>query len=627
MNTIINKYKVYFILGLISLVYLLYTFTAEGVLDSGDGIKHFLISRYSYKHPELLLDHWGKPLYTLLSSPFTQFGFKGLMIFNIILGLITSFFTYKIAKKFNLEYSLFVMIFVCFCPVYFETILSGLTEILFSTLLVISIYLIIIRKYIFASLLISFLPFVRSEAYLILPMFLIVLGLRKQFIAIPFLAVGYILYSVIGYFYYDDIFWINNLNPYQPGPSVYGKGELLHFINYYDKLLGIPLTILFIPGVIYWCIRFFKRLKNKQEQLFIELFLISGSFFIVFIFHSYVWWKGIWSSAGLIRVIASVIPLACIFCIYGLELFSVMVRRNKLIIYIFFGLITFFTIQTALLHISFPIKDGMEQKVLTEAGDWFKKSEYRNNKIYYMGSFLGYRLGTDPFDNDVANTNKHDYQRYIPDNAIVFWDGHYSAKEGKTPLKKFLDNNRFELLKTFIPERPFTVYGTSFEVYVFRKNEDHTGSDEERILYYEDFEVKPLGNDSIFFTDQQARSGKYSYKIDGTKEFLNSVSIQVNEFPKNELIQVQVNISLFTKVDPKTNPLLLVFSVFNNESQYFYKALNLENENIELDKWNTITLDCVMPEIKSPDDIMKVYFWHRGNDVVFLDDYIIKEII
>jgi len=66
--------------------------------DEGDSIQHYLISRYSWVHPYLFFDHWGKPIFTILSSPFSQFGFKGIQIFNLLNLVGTQFALYLIGQ-------------------------------------------------------------------------------------------------------------------------------------------------------------------------------------------------------------------------------------------------------------------------------------------------------------------------------------------------------------------------------------------------------------------------------------------------------------------------------------------------------------------------------------------------
>src|ERR1017187_8761669 len=84
--------------------------------DSGDSILHFLYSKYSFVHHELFFHHWAKPFFVLLSSPFSQVGFKGIIVFNCLLASLTCLFTYRTAKSLNLKHAWFVFLFILFCP-------------------------------------------------------------------------------------------------------------------------------------------------------------------------------------------------------------------------------------------------------------------------------------------------------------------------------------------------------------------------------------------------------------------------------------------------------------------------------------------------------------------------------
>ena len=69
-------------------------------------------------------------------------------------------------------------------------------------------------------------PFVRNEALVILPLFFVALIWLKQWKAIPFLAFGFIFYSIVGGFYYDDFLWVVNEMPYKGNAQgIYGSGE------------------------------------------------------------------------------------------------------------------------------------------------------------------------------------------------------------------------------------------------------------------------------------------------------------------------------------------------------------------------------------------------------------------
>ena len=94
-NTIYSK-GVLFLCILLFALFFCIAYFSDATFDAGDGIRHYLVSRYSWKHPDLLLYSWGKPFFTIVSSPFSQFGFMGMAVFNILCGIGAAFFSYKI---------------------------------------------------------------------------------------------------------------------------------------------------------------------------------------------------------------------------------------------------------------------------------------------------------------------------------------------------------------------------------------------------------------------------------------------------------------------------------------------------------------------------------------------------
>ncbi|MEP7169272.1 MAG: hypothetical protein ABI855_07860, partial [Bacteroidota bacterium] len=199
----ITEKKIFSVILFSSAVVLFYfCYNTQAPYDTGDGLTHYFISRYSWKHPGLFLDHWGKPFFTLLSSPFSQYGLIGMSVFQIICTLATSYSCFRIAKKLQLEFGWLLPVFIFFSPIYFAVINSGLTEIFFGTVLMFSIWMIFEKNFILAAVTASFLPFVRVEAYVTIPLIALILLNRRQFVALAFLPFGFLVYSLIGYFYF-----------------------------------------------------------------------------------------------------------------------------------------------------------------------------------------------------------------------------------------------------------------------------------------------------------------------------------------------------------------------------------------------------------------------------------------
>lgn len=166
-----DRFLLVLVLSSLSIFFLILTILSKGAYGGGDDITHYLIARYAYKHPINLLSHWGKPFYTLLISPFAQFGFLGSKIFNLIVGISTSYLCYRIAKHFQYPKPYLIPTFVLFTPVYSIMVLSGMTEVLFSFILVLTVFLFLRKSYILAAIVLSFLPFVRNEGVVVFPKF------------------------------------------------------------------------------------------------------------------------------------------------------------------------------------------------------------------------------------------------------------------------------------------------------------------------------------------------------------------------------------------------------------------------------------------------------------------------
>ncbi len=82
----VKKYFVFIILLGLVIVYSILVFLSEGTIGGADDVTHYRFSRYAFQNPSFFLNHWGKPFFTAISSPFAQFGYNGIRIFNVLAG-------------------------------------------------------------------------------------------------------------------------------------------------------------------------------------------------------------------------------------------------------------------------------------------------------------------------------------------------------------------------------------------------------------------------------------------------------------------------------------------------------------------------------------------------------------
>jgi hypothetical protein len=446
---------------------------ASATYDSGDGLTHYFISRYSWKHPGLFLDLWGKPFFTLLSSPFSQFGLLGMNVFQIVSGMATSYFCFRIAKKLELNFAWLLPVFICFAPIYFAVINSGLTEIFFGCLLIFSVWMIFEKQFIWAAIAASLLPFVRVDAYVTVPLIAFVLCIRKQFVALAFLPLGFIVYSLIGYFYYQDPFWVIHQSQsfFDEGyPGM--KGELFHYPKMYKEILGTSLTILLIIGLgwaVYFLFSTFVR-KSEKNLFTEEMLLIYGSFISCLLIHTLSYcMPGVLNNLGMSRYMVTLIPSAALISLRGLNIILLPLKKSFILQLLVIITFIFFIFKCPFKQSYFPFVLYGEQFVSKNSAEWMKSNKIMFLKIcYYPPSFpLFYEI--DPFDNKkfIRNINIDEKlpSLYFPKGSIMIWDTHFGANEGQIPSEKLKNQSALQLLHSFKSEE---YWDPNFEIRIYK---------------------------------------------------------------------------------------------------------------------------------------------------------------
>lgn len=306
-------------IALVCLAYLLLAgftlFTFDGTGDAGDSILHFLIARWAPTHTWAYFDHWGKPFFTFLASPFAQLGFTGIKLFNVLAMTATGLLSMLTAKHLHFRWPFLAGVFLMGMPKVFALTFSGLTEPLFALLLIASVYLLLLEKGYGAAFLLSFLPFVRSEGLLIIGVFVLYFLWKRKWRALPLLAAGHVIYGLLGYaLLFESPLWVLNRIPYAKLNSTYGEGYLFRFVEGLLHITGVPLYILFWIGTLWSIWELFAK-KVSAEWFFLVFF----AFWTFLIAHSLFWYLGIFNSMGLLRVLVGVSPLVALLALRAWE--------------------------------------------------------------------------------------------------------------------------------------------------------------------------------------------------------------------------------------------------------------------------------------------------------------------
>ena len=452
-------------------VFILIAFLMDGTGDSGDSIEHYLISLFAFRHPELFLHHWGKPVFTLLSSPFSQFGFTGMKIFNCIVAAITGYITIRTASLIGgtkgyppplspslregrgksstsllplparregvgvwVHFPHLAIFFLFAAPVYFKYIFSGMTEHLLGLALVLSVFMMMKKKIALSALIVSFMPFMRSEGLILIGVFALYLLLKKYFRHLPLLLAGHVFYSIIGYFYYHDLLWVFSRIPYLSFDSWYGAGHWTDFIFKLYYVVGLPLSGMIILGLI-WMVVTLIREKHARNLPYLheELLLVYGSFLAIFLAHTAFWALGIFNSMGLGRVLNSVVPLTALIGLRGLEWITSTRFRwlNGILLY---GILLFIAIfpfvgNPASLKWEKDLGPSADQKLINAIVPELR--EGFSGKLYlYSHPYLGMQLGIDPFDpSQRGKISAINDPEKLSTRTVIIWDSWFSSVE------------------------------------------------------------------------------------------------------------------------------------------------------------------------------------------------------
>jgi hypothetical protein len=449
------------------------TWLSDGIYTGGDNINHYHIAHFSWKYPHLLLDHWGKPLFTLFSSPFAHFGFFGARLFNILAGITTAWLAYLTMNRLGYRNAYLVIIFVVFAPMYFMIQMTSLTEILFSLVLMLSVYFYFTDRYLLSAIVLSFLPLARTEGIIILPIFALAYLLQRKWWAVPLLATGFLVYSLAGTSYYHDFLWLIHQNPYTGASDIYGSGSLLHFAEDTKFILGLPLAFLMLAGILALGWQALKASGTDRLKALNIFWIILVPYAVYFIFHSILWWKGLGGSLGLTRVLAAVLPLACIFSFIGYNAAAKFLSFSRVSGIIFMIVVVVLIIRTTFAVNDIPVRLKGADKVMKEAAEWVKTENKTGAVIYYYDPLACFFLGLDPYNAETSRMLMFDgglRMESLKDNSILIWDAHFGPNEGRVPVDLLLNQPDLKLLKVFHPDQPFTVLGGyNYEVYVFRR--------------------------------------------------------------------------------------------------------------------------------------------------------------
>lgn len=404
----------------------------ESPSDQGDGIAHYFIAKSSWQQPHLFLDHWGKPLFTLLSSPFAQGGFTWYIGYNVLVFALTILVGRKLICQLTGESSfvesLFPILLVS-TPDYVYTLVGGLTEPFFALLVLVVLLFYARKNWFWFALLAGALPFARSEGQLVVILAGVALVVHKQLKYLPVLGIIGAGYSLIGWATWGDFWWYFQNDPYTGASEIYKQGTWTHYLFTWRNHMGWSGAFLFFALAFTWV------MQRKQRVNGVHLLALTTWIGIILV-HSYLWANGEKGALGLTRLAlhgwpaALIVGLSLLYKGFYDELHRY-ARNGLLILVVSLGIMT-------ITKVPYPNQLGPFEKSLSEAAVWVEDNRSQHATVYYYHPALALWAGHSIADTS-ANWRQLTYPNIKKRSAdwksgdILLVDSHFEKMEMAIP--------------------------------------------------------------------------------------------------------------------------------------------------------------------------------------------------
>ena len=143
----------------------------------------------------------------------------------------------------------------------------------------------------------------------------------------------------------------------------------------------------------------------------------------------------------------------------------------------------------------------------------------------------------------------------------------------------------------------------STETFMEFNNEDDYRSE---ILYQNSFDTEQ-NEDKVLVLDEK-------------KRFSPGIDIKFKDLTNFDHAWIKGGVKIFIP-DQYDGELPLFVATFHHKNKtYKYRSFVIKKDDIKLNDWNEIVFFYLTPEVRSEEDNLKIYLWHRGKQKIMIDD-------
>jgi len=135
-----------------------------------------------------------------------------------------------------------------------------------------------------------------------------------------------------------------------------------------------------------------------------------------------------------------------------------------------------------------------------------------------------------------------------------------------------------------------------------------------------DFET-PGQADPAHLCSDAAHSGHGSLRMDRGFEFSPGVTLPYREVSRADLVWIRASAWVWFSGRAEELATGLVITCNRRGKAFKYRILDLGKQSLAPGTWNEVTMDYRTPYFEDKNETLQVYFWHRGDKELLIDDF------
>jgi hypothetical protein len=422
---------------------------------------------------DAMFDRWVRPLFALLYFLPARIGLFAVNFQALLLSLLTAWLVFKTAKEMKLAVPQLSIVFLIFQPFWWGTSAQAVTEPLAGLIIAASLYFHTTKRWELFALMGGFLPLARLELIVLLPLWVIVLWRKKEFIRFPFLTLPGLLWLVAGSLHFGAPTWLFS------STHAYGTGPFSWYFERYIYIAGAP--------VLYFV--WLALLKSRRAEF------RHGLFFSAFFLYILIFWKADIGSVGFLRHLVVISPVAALLANEGFSKW--LDKKDRLSLFASSALITITTFMILSRELighhnlgEINLANGITISFCAIAMLVNSANNYKVPKAFFIaGVFMVSTLSAEkplelsPEQQEVKRAAKFCWKNDInptyvnhpwfgwfldrsqtkfkkvtvenldsaPVGSVVIWENHYSHRLAGNVMPEYFRDSRFVLIKSFEP--------------------------------------------------------------------------------------------------------------------------------------------------------------------------------